>query len=136
VRRFLAPDPEVPVHNGAVGNLDIHRIGGASVENLRLKPKEAALKIPGISVLKSPSPGEAARQMRAAFPKAKRLHEEAKTIGSTTEELIRGVGFDIIPAPSAALPNHYRLIHPQGVSGFNDGNLARLASVFVNTTGH
>lgn len=67
----------------AAGNGGIHRIGGASVENLRLKPKEAALKIPGISVLKSPTPGEAARQMRIAFPKGIDLHEAAKTVGST-----------------------------------------------------
>jgi hypothetical protein len=32
------------------GVRDIHRIGGGSVENLRLKPREAALAVPGISV--------------------------------------------------------------------------------------
>jgi hypothetical protein len=116
--------------------LDIHRIGGATVENLRLKPREAALAVPGVSVLKSPGPGEAARQMRTAFPKAKGLHEAARTVGSISEELIRSAGFDVIQAPSKALPNHYRIIHPDGVAGFNDGNLARLAQVFVNTTGH
>jgi hypothetical protein len=116
--------------------LDIHRIGGATVENLRLKLKEAALAVPGISVLKSPCPQEAARQMRVAFPRAKALHRTARTVGSTSEELIRSVGFDIIPAPSNALPNHHRVIHPAGVAGFTDGNLARLAQVFVNTTGH
>jgi hypothetical protein len=116
--------------------LDIHRIGGATVENLRLKPMEASLAVPGISVLKSPGPREAGRQMRIAFPKARVLHRQARTVGSTSEELIRSVGFDIIPAPSNALPNHYRIIHPAGVAGFNDGDLARLAQVFVNTTGH
>jgi hypothetical protein len=116
--------------------LDIHRIGGATVENLRLKPREAALDIPGISVLKCDTPGEAARQIRAAFPKAKGLHEAAKTVGSTSEELIRSVGFDIIHVPSNALPNHYRIIHSAGVAGFNDQDLALLVQVFVNTTGH
>jgi hypothetical protein len=53
----------------------LHRIGGASVENLRLKSREAALDIPGISVLKVPTPREAAQQMRDAFPKAKALHQ-------------------------------------------------------------
>jgi hypothetical protein len=90
----------------------------------------------GISVLLALSAGDAAQQMRAAFPKAKKLHEAAKTVGSTTEGLIASAGFDIIAVPSRALPNHYRLIHPAGVAGFTDGNLARLAAVFVNTTGH
>jgi hypothetical protein len=118
------------------GGRDIHRIGGASVENLRLKPQEAVLDIPGISVLKAASPADAARQMRATFPRAKPLHEAAKTVGSTSEELIRSAGFDIIPMPSKSLPNHYRLIHPAGLAGFSDANLAQLAQVFVNTTGH
>jgi hypothetical protein len=103
---------------------------------LRLKPQEARLNPPGISVLKAPSAGDAARQMRAAFPKAKKLHEAAQTVGSTSEASIVSAGFDLIAVPSKALPNHYRLIHPAGVAGFSDGNLARLATVFVNTTGH
>jgi hypothetical protein len=74
--------------------------------------------------------------MRVAFPRAKGLHKMARTVGSTSEELIRSAGFDILRAPSNALPNHYRIIHPAGVAGFNDGNLARLAQIFVNTTGH
>jgi len=115
---------------------DIHRIGGGNVENLRLKPAEAALEPPGISVLKAPTPGQAAAQMRAAFPKAKGLHEAAKTVGSTTEEAIRSAGFDMIANPTRKLPNHYRIIHPDGVAGFTDENLAKLAAVFTNTTGH
>jgi hypothetical protein len=98
--------------------------------------RESTLAIPGISVLRCPSPGEAARQMRAAFPRAKGLHEAAKTVGLTTEDLIRGAGFDLIHAPSQALTNHYRIIHPQGVAGFTDENLAKLTSAFVDTVGH
>ena len=115
---------------------DIHRIGGASIENLRLKPKEATLNPPGISVLKSPTPGDAAAEMRAAYPDATGLHEAAKTVGSSTTGAIRSAGFDVIPAPSRRLPNHHRLIHPEGAAGFTDENLARLAEAFVNTTGH
>jgi hypothetical protein len=125
-----------PAAMPAAGNRDIHRIGGASVENLRLKPKEAKLNPPGISVLKTPTPGEAAAEMRAAYPDATGLHEAAKTVGSSTTEAIRGAGFDVIPTPSRRLPNHYRLIHPEGVAGFTDENLARLAQVFTNTTGN
>ena len=80
--------------------------------------------------------GLAAQQIRAAFPRARVLHETAKTVGSTTEELIRGAGFDIIHVPSNTLPNHYRIIHPEGAAGFRDENLAHLAGVFVNMTGH
>ncbi|MFN8494792.1 MAG: hypothetical protein U0350_44730 [Caldilineaceae bacterium] len=35
---------------------------------------------------------------------------------------------------SARFPNHARLIHPDGVAGFNDSNLAKLAQAFENTT--
>lgn len=120
----------------AAGIRDIHRIGGASVENLRLKPREATLNPPGISVIKAPTPAAAAQEVRTGLPKAKNLHEQAKTIGSASEEAIRAAGFDVIATSSAALPNHHRIIHPQGVAGFSDENLARLAEAFVNTTGH
>jgi hypothetical protein len=120
----------------AGGNRDIHRIGGAKVENLRLKPREATLNPPGISVIRAPTSGEAAQEMRTGLPKARNLHQQAKTIGSATTEAIRDAGFDVIPTPSGALPHHHRIIHPEGVAGFNDVNLARLAEAFVNTTGH
>jgi len=115
---------------------DMHRIGGSSVENLRLKPREVMLNPPGISLLQALSPEEAARQMREAFPAADGLHEAAQVIGSTTVENIRGAGFDIMPNPTKKLPNHYRLIHPDGVAGFNDENLARLSAVFTETSGY
>jgi hypothetical protein len=118
-----------------VANRDIHCIGGSSVENLRLKPPELKLDVPGISVLKCSSARDAAEQIRSTLKKAKRLHEAAKIIGSTTEDLIRSAGFDIVPAPSRTLPNHYRIIHADGAAGFTDENLARLALVFVNTEG-
>jgi hypothetical protein len=53
-----------------------------------------------------------------------------------TVDHIRGAGFDIIPNPTKKLPNHYRLIHPDGVAGFNDENLAQLSAVFTETSGH
>jgi hypothetical protein len=114
----------------------MHRIGGSRVENLRLKPREAMLNPPGISLLQASSPGEAARQMREAFPAADGLHEAAQVIGSTTIDNIRRAGFDVIPNPTRKLPNHYRLVHPDGVAGFNDENLARLSAVFTETSGH
>jgi hypothetical protein len=115
---------------------DIHRIGGGSVENLRLKPREAELNPPGISVLKAPSAGAAARQIREAFPEAEGLHEAAQVVGSTTEERIRGAGFNVIPNPSRKLPNHHRIIHPDGAAGFSDANLEKLSECFMNTSGY
>jgi hypothetical protein len=115
---------------------DLHRIGGGSVENLRLKPQEATLTPPGISLLQAPSPGEAAHQIQEAFPAADRLHEAARVVGSTTVDNIRSAGFDVMPNPTRKLPNHYRLIHPEGARGFNDANLTRLSAVFTDTSGH
>jgi hypothetical protein len=86
--------------------------------------------------LHAPSPREAARQIREAFPAADELHAAAQVIGSTTSEKIRSAGFDVIPNPTKRLPNHYRLIHPDGVAGFNDENLVRLLAVFTETSGH
>lgn len=119
-----------------IPNRNIHRIGGASIDNLRLKPKEAKLNPPGISVLETPTPGEAAAEMRAEYPDATGLHEAAKTVGSSTIEAIRSAGFDVISTLSRRLPKHCRLIHPDGAAGFTDDNLGRLAEVFTNTTGH
>jgi hypothetical protein len=122
--------------NADAGHLDIHRIGGASVENLRLKPTDAVLKPPGISVLRAPTPGEAAAAIRAAYPDATGLQSAAGTVGSTTTEAIRGADFDVIPTPSKRLPNHHRIVHRDGVVGFSEENLARLAEAFTNSTGH
>jgi hypothetical protein len=74
--------------------------------------------------------------MREAFPAANRLHETSQVVGSTTADKIRSAGFDIIPNPTRKLPNHYRLIHPDGIRGFSDENLARLSAVFTDTSGH
>jgi hypothetical protein len=127
-------DASVAISGDPQGN--IHRIGGATVENLRLKPRETALDIPGISVIMAPTADAAAQEIRTGLPRAKMLHELAKTVGTASEEGIRSVGFDVIPAPSIALPNHHRVIHPDGANGFTDANLGRLAEVFRNSSGH
>ena len=114
---------------------DIHRIGGGGVENLRLKSQEAKLTPPGISVLKAPTPEAAARQIREAFPEALALHRLADVIGTTTLEAIRGVGFDLLPNPTRKLPNHHRIVHPEGSAGFHDESLKRLSEVFTDTRG-
>lgn len=72
--------------------------------------------------------------MRAAFPLAKRLWSLASVIESTTGARIRSAGLDGIANSTATFPNYYRLIHSEGVAGFSDDNLARLAQEFEDTT--
>ena len=124
--------PTVPVMTEAER---FYRIGGGSIDNLRLKPREAELDPPGISVLKASSANDAARQIREAFPAAKELHAAARTVGESDANKIRAAGFDIIPNATRKLPNHYRLIHPDGVAGFNEANLKRLSEAFSNSSG-
>ena len=119
-----------------IGGGNIHRIGGGSVENLWLKPREAKLNPAGISILQTSAPDQAVRQLREAFPDAEELHKATQIVGSTTAEKIRSAGFDLIPNPTRKLPNHYRLIHPDGEMGFTDENLKRLSSVFTDTSGY
>ena len=113
---------------------EIHRIGGGSVGNLRLKLAEEKLDPPGISVLKAPAPVDVVAQVRSAFPGATRLLEAAKVIGTTSEEAIRQAGFELLPDPTRRFPNHHRIIHPAGAAGFTDENLARLSAAFSETT--
>jgi len=110
----------------------VYRLGGGTVENLRLKAKEKTLIPPGISVFVGGSSEEAAGQVRLAFPNATRLLEAAETVGTTTVEAIRRAGFDVIPDPTRHFPNHARLVHPDGVAGFGEANLHKLAGAFKN----
>jgi hypothetical protein len=114
----------------------VHRIGGASVANLQLKPSEHTLQPPGISVLLGGTPQEAANLIRAAFPdpvQHARLHAEATSVGSTTAAAIRQAGFEVVPAPTRRLRNHGRLIHPQGTAGLTEANREQLSRVFQET---
>ena len=74
--------------------------------------------------------------MRVAFPSANALHAAAQVVASTTVDKIRQAGFDALPNPTRKLPQHYRLIHPNGVAGFTDVTLLRLSAVFRETSGH
>ena len=127
---FSPRQHDAPGEVGATRN--IHRIGGGSVENLRLKPAEEQLNPPGISVLKGGTPSDAAEQMKTAFPGARKLHALARTVGSATEESIQAAGFEVFRDPTCRLPNHHRIIHPDGVAVFVDANLTRLSAAFIN----
>ena len=112
----------------------VHRVGGADPADLRLTPQDAGASPPGLSVLIGGTPHEAADQMRTAFP-GRRWRAVASTVGSATAAAIRAAGFDVIAAPSSKLPNHGRIVHPAGVAGFSDVNLAALSAAFLVTTG-
>ena len=104
--------------------LDLHSIGGGEVDNLKLKPKELEMDEPGISFLKNETPQAAANQMRKEFP---RMMEGVNEVGSTNADLVRQAGFEIKADATRRFPNHYKLTHPDGASGFNQANLQELS---------
>jgi hypothetical protein len=113
----------------------VHRVGGATVASLQPTVVDLAAIPPGLSVLLGGTPHEAADEMRRAYPNSRKWQRLAGTVASTTAGQIRAAGFDVIPVPTGNLPSHGRIVHPDGVAGFTDANLARLATVFVLTTG-
>jgi hypothetical protein len=120
------------------GNRDgcVHRVGGGDEKNLGLKPHEAKLDPPGISVLIGGTPAETAAAFRRVFGPKSSLGRAASTVGTAEVERIRSVGFDIVPVPTSNFPNHGRIVHPTyGAAGFTPENLERLSQVFTNSTG-
>jgi uncharacterized protein RhaS with RHS repeats len=115
-------------------NTTVHRMGGKSVKNLRLRESEKNENPPGFSVLLGRDANDAAKQMRDAFPNATGLHEKSKTVASSTVGAIRNAGFDVVPTPSKRLPNHATITHSEGAKGFSDDNLARLSEAFGTIT--
>ena len=113
----------------------VHRVGGGSVENLRLSSIDIQQTPPGISLLVGGTPQEAAAQMRSAFPGSRKWRETAHTVGTTTVAAVREAGFEVVPDPTTRFPNHARLIHASGIAGFTDDHLTTLAATFHNTMG-
>jgi hypothetical protein len=114
----------------------VHRVGGGDANNLGLKPHEAKLEPPGISVLIGGTPAETAAAFRRVFGPKSNLGNAARTVGTAEIEQIRAAGFDVLPVPTNNFPNHGRIIHStQGAAGFTPENLQKLSQVFTNTTG-
>jgi hypothetical protein len=112
-----------------------HRIGGGDATNLALKPQEAKLNPPGISILIGGTAQQAAADWRAVFRRPA-TSAKAQTVGTAQIESIRALGFDVAPFPTPNFPNHGRLIHPtEGAAGFTPENLQRLSQIFTDTTG-
>lgn len=110
----------------------VHRVGGATVTNLQLKPVEERLVPSGISPQVGGTPCEAADRIRAVY-RTSRKWASALDVGTATVGAIRAAGFDVIADPTPNFPHHARLIHPLGVPGFDDANLTLLAAVFTTT---
>ena len=109
----------------------VFRIGGASIDNLKLKDAEKKLNPPGISVIRANDEKEAGDIMKKAFPKATKLHEQINSgnIAEMKAKDIREVGFDVIHNPTENIGEpHARIIHPEGVTGFNNDNLEKLSN--------
>lgn len=102
--------------------------------NLRLSAVDRQQTPPGISVLLGGTPGEAAEQMRQAFPRSRKWQTASQTVGSTTVVEVRQAGFEVVPDPTSRFANHARLILPTGETGFTDAKLAILARVFQDST--
>lgn len=114
----------------------VHRVGGGDAKNLTLKPAEANLDPPGISVLIGGTPADTAAAFRRVFGPKSGLGKAASTVGTAEIEQLRAGGFDVIPVPTGNFPNHGRIIHPtEGAAGFTPENLQKLSQVFTNTTG-
>jgi len=128
------------VHNASVvPDTEIaHRIAGGEASNLALKPGEAILAPPGISVLLGGTAAEAAAAFRAVFGPKTSLGKKdlPKIVGTAQLAAIRALCFDVIADKTNNFPNHGRLIHPTlGAAGFSPDNLLLLSQVFTNTTG-
>jgi hypothetical protein len=114
----------------------VHRVGGGDANNLGLKPHEAKLDPPCISVLIGGTPAEAAVAFRRVFGPKSSLGRAASTVGTAEIEQIRAAGFDVIAVPTSNFPNHGRIIHrTEGAAGFTPENLEKLSQAFTNTTG-
>jgi hypothetical protein len=115
---------------------DVHRVGGGDEQNLALKPQEARLDPPGISVLIGGAPADTAAAFRRVFGPKSPLGIKARTVGTAEVEKIRASGFDVVPVPTNNFPNHGRIVHPtDGAAGFTPENLKKLSQVFTDTTG-
>lgn len=84
------------------------------------------LNPPGVSVIRANSADEATRIWNEAFPK-----RPATSVGEVSAADLRKIGFDVIHDPSGGKlgASHARLIHPEGVDGFN-ANKGKLSGTF------
>jgi hypothetical protein len=88
------------------------------------------MNLPGVSVIRANSAEDAMQKWNKAFPDRQ---VDISSVRGTSAAEIREAGFDVIHNPSkkgALGDSHARLIHPDGVDGFNDSNLNELSNRF------
>jgi hypothetical protein len=103
--------------------------GQKSGESATVADRSTAITAWDLCVVGWNAPGSGGRDARS-LPEA-----EEVAGGSTTAAAVRQAGFDIVPNPTGPFANHVRLIHPNGVAGFTDANLAILSQAFSDTAG-
>jgi hypothetical protein len=120
--------PNAPLPDGT----QVFRISTEGPYNFDFNSRELGaiaqgkLNPPGVSVIRAGSADEAAQIWNKAFP-----NRPATSIGQVSAEELRAAGYDVIhnPTKGALGDNHARLIHPEGVEGFN-ANKGKLSGVF------
>ena len=109
-------------------DLQVNRSGGGEkAKDWKLSRLEKGLDKPGASMI-SGTANEAAAEMRG-HPTFK---GNTDIQGTAKVSDIRAAGFDVIHWPTRDLPNHVRIIHPDGADGFNLENRQKLAEKFKN----
>jgi hypothetical protein len=73
-------------------SMSCHRIGGGKPGNLKLKPAEAKLNPPGLSVLIGGSAQQAAADFRRVFGPQSSLGKKARVVGTAAIDKIRDAG--------------------------------------------
>jgi hypothetical protein len=128
----VAADAMMAEGGALEGITSVNRIGGGSVDNLAMKAAEKRLSPPGISVLLDTDAAGAAGQMRAVAQARgwPNLMEASKTIGQSTVQRIRDAGFEVMRDATENFPNHGRLFHREGATGFTPENLKKLSKAF------
>ncbi|MCE3602623.1 RHS domain-containing protein, partial [Massilia sp. P8910] len=113
----------------------VYRISTEGPYNFNFNSREldaiatGKLNPPGISLIRAGSPAEAMDIWNNAF-----RDRPAVSIGEVSAKDIRAAGYDVIHDPSkkgALRENHARLVHPDGVDGFNS-NTDKLVPKFSN----
>ena len=110
-------------------------LGAERRATFALKPPEAKLNPPGISILIGGTPEQAAADFRRVFGPRSTLGKQATTVGTAEAHRIREMGFDVLSVPTTNFPNHGRIIHPTEGAGGTPENLERLSKVFTSKTG-
>jgi hypothetical protein len=71
--------------------------------------------------------------MRGEFKGSRKWKRLGGIVATSTAGKVAEAGFVVFEVPTHTLPNHGRIIHPDGIEGFTEDNLARLCEAFTKT---